>query len=181
MGALAELRYDLRTMSREQTLVRLLIVLAAEAYAVVLTSVSAAGFVALVGIMALGVLTALLPQTGLPGLVILYLLTSWVVGVEPVWTPAAIPAALALLLLHAGCALAATVPPQSPLPMALLRTQAMRLGVVGAVTVAVGAAAGVAEAVSLPGGILAPIVGLALVAAGVGGHYRLLSRSGAPD
>lgn len=176
MGALAELRYDLRTMSREQTLLRLLIVLAAEAYAVVLTSVSAAGLVTLVGMMALGVLTALLPQTGLPTLVILYLLTSWVVGVEPAWTPAALPAALALLLLHAGCALAATVPPQSPLPLVLLRTQAWRLGVVAAVTVAVWAAAGLAQAVTLPGGLVAPVLGLAVLVAAIVGHYLLVTR-----
>ncbi|MBA2695229.1 MAG: hypothetical protein H0U62_05155, partial [Actinobacteria bacterium] len=137
MSTLAELRHDLRTMSREQILLRLLIVLAAEAYAVVLTSVSAAGLVALVAVMALGMLTALLPQTSLPSFVILYLLASWVVGVESAWTPAALPAALSLLLLHAGCTLAATVPPQSPLPTALLTTQAWRLGIVAVTTVAV--------------------------------------------
>lgn len=176
MSALAELRHDLRTMSREQILLRLLIVLAAETYAVVLTSVSAAGLVALVVVMALGMLTALLPQTSLPSFVILYLLASWVVGVESAWTSAALPAALALLVFHAGCTLAASVPPQSPLPTALLTTQARRLSVVAVITVAVWAAAWGAHAVTLPGGIVAPVVGLAVLVAAAAGHYRLVTR-----
>lgn len=172
----AELIYDLRTMSREQILLRLLIVLAAQGYAVVLTVVSPAGLLALLGIMLIGILVAALPDTGVPALAILYLLTSWVVGVEPAWTPAALPAALALLLMHGACALAASVPAQSPLPTDVLITQAARLGVVAGLTVAAWAVAGVVESVDVTGGMVWPMVGLAVLAAGLCGHYLMLSR-----
>ncbi|MBA2696511.1 MAG: hypothetical protein H0U62_11895 [Actinobacteria bacterium] len=172
----AELIYDLRTMSREQILLRLLIVLGAEGYAVVLTVVSRAGLVALLGIMLIGILVAALPDTGVPTLAILYLLTSWVVGAEPAWTPAALPAALALLLMHGACALAASVPAQSPLPTDVLGTQAARLGVVAGLTVAAWAAAGVVESVDVTGGLLWPMIGLAVLVAAIGGHYLLVTR-----
>ncbi len=179
-GWLAELSYDLRTMSREQILLRLLVVLAAEGYAVVLTMVSRAGLVALLGIMLLGIVVAVLPDTGVPTLAILYLLTSWVVGVAPAWTPAALPAALALVLMHSSCALAASVPAQSPLPPEVLLTQAARLGVVAGLTVAAWAAAGVVESVDVTGGVLWPIVGLAVLAAALSGHYLMLVSDSPP-
>lgn len=175
-GWLAERVYDVRTMSREQILLRLLIVLAAEGYAMVLTLVSPAGLAALAGIMLLGIAVALLPDTGLPSLAILYLLSSWVVGVAPVWTPAALPAAVALLLMHGAAALAASVPAQSPLPLDLLSRQAARLGVVAGLTVVAWAAAGVVESVRVPGGIVAPMLGLAVLALGLSAHYLMLSR-----
>jgi hypothetical protein len=175
---LLDLWVDLRSASRDHLGVRLVSLAGALLFTLALALAgggSAAGWTALV---IFGGLVVLQPHTLMPALFLVFGVASWWAGVDATWHWALLPAALGLLLVHVGAALAASVPAQAPLPQAVLRRWALRTGAVAAVTLGVWGAAGVLLTVATGGGGAVPgIVGLALAAGCLALYVRQVSRA----
>lgn len=157
---------DLRSASRDQLTVRAAALAGALLFTGSFVLAGGGGPVSWVGLVLLSLLVVVQPHTIAPALFVVFAAASWWVGVDGRWHWALLPAALGLLLVHVGTALAASVPAQAPLPATVLRRWALRTGVVAAVTVGVWGAAGLLVALATgAGGALPGIVGLALAAA----------------
>ncbi|MFK5633116.1 MULTISPECIES: hypothetical protein [unclassified Ornithinimicrobium] len=173
MRELLDLWADLRSASRTHLAVRGVAMLGALLFTLALLLAGPGNPVLWTGLVLLGALVVLHPHTLLPVVFILFAVGAWWANVEQVWHWALLPAALGLLLVHSGAALAAAVPAQSPVPDSVLRRWAARVGLVSAVTVAVWALSGALAAVqSGAGGALPGIVGLAVLAASLLGYLR---------
>lgn len=175
-GSLSDWWYEIRTMSRGQLLLRALVVLAAGFFGLLLALASPSGAGLVLLTLGVGLLCAAVPASLVPSLGILYLMTSWGIGVQDPWTPALLPAACSLLVLHSGCALAAAVPSQSALPAALARRQAGRISVVAALTTVAWGLAWLGSRTQTPGGVSVPAIALAVLVAVTAGHYVALTR-----
>ncbi|TQM96135.1 hypothetical protein FB476_0998 [Ornithinimicrobium humiphilum] len=124
-----------------------------------------------------GGLVVLQPHTLMPGLFLVFGVASWWAGVEATWHWALLPAAVGLLLVHVGAALAASVPAQAPLPTSVLHRWGLRTAAVAGVGAVVWAVAGLLGLVSTgAGGAVPGIVGLALAAGCLVVYVRLLDR-----
>lgn len=169
--------YEARTLSRGQLGLRLVPVVAAATYAVTLALAGDPGGSALVSVLLAGGLAAALPHGLMPLVAVCYLLASWVAAVDGSWTALVLPAALSLLALHTACGLSAVVPASAALPRGFWTLHARRVGVVAAATVVVWGLAWVVSGIDLPGGLAAPLAGLAGLAAGYGALYWALARA----
>lgn len=178
MRELLDLWVDLRSASRDHLLVRLTSLAGALLFTVSLALAGAGNPAAWALLTVFGALVVLQPHTLMPGLFLVFAVASWWAGVDTPWHWALLPAALGLLLVHAGAALAASVPAQAPLPRSLLRRWAVRTAAVVALTVGVWGAAGVLVSLaSGAGGAVPGIVGLALVAGCLVLYVRRLGRT----
>lgn len=154
---------DLRSASRDQLLVRGAALVGALLFTLSFVAAGGGGALSWTGLVVLSLLVVVQPHTIAPALFVVFAAASWWVGVDGPWHWALLPAALGLMLVHVGTALAASVPAQAPLPASVLRRWALRTGVVAAVTVGVWGAAGVLVTLATgAGGAIPGIVGLAL-------------------
>lgn len=172
-----ELRHDLVTMSAGQLLVRGVVVLAGVLFAVLLGVAGDPGTVAVTGIVLAAVGAATAPQSGWATVALVGYVLSWVVAADP-GSALVLPAALSLLVLHTGCALVAVAPPQADLPPGWARLHGRRLAVVVALTVACAALVLPTASTELPGGAVASLLALGVLAAGLLVHDRSVRRSG---
>lgn len=173
MIELRALWIDLVSASRTQLQVRAVAVGGALLFLLSFVAAGGGGWWSWGGILLLGLGLALNPVTLLPVLFALFGIASWWAGVEGPWHWALLPATLGLLLVHAGTALAASVPPQAALPPSVLELYAVRVALAGALSVLVWGLAGVVSGVATgAGGALPGIVGLALLVAALGYAVR---------
>ena len=165
MRELRDLWVDLRSASRDHLRVRLVSLAGALLFTLAFALAGGGNPAAWALLTVFGALVVLQPHTLMPGLFLVFAVASWWAGVDGAWHWALLPAALGLLLVHAGAALAAAVPAQAPLPLSVQRRWAVRTGVVAAVTAGVWGAAGLLATLATgAGGAVPGIVGLALVA-----------------
>jgi hypothetical protein len=169
---------DLREASRQQAALRASIVVASLVFALLLVLAGDTSSLALVVLTLLGLLCVVNPHTQLPGALMLYMLLAWGVGVPTVWHPLTLPAALCLLVIHVAAAIAAGVPAQASLPRALSRLYLARLLAVAIATTLVWALAGLVAAGEVPGGIVAALTGLGVVAVGLVTHFVTVTHPG---
>lgn len=173
MTELKALWIDLASASRSHLGVRLVAVGGALLFLLSFVVAGGGGWWSWGGMLVLGLLLALNPVTLLPVTFVLFAIVSWWAGVEGPWHWALLPATLGLLLVHAGTALAASVPPQAALPRSVLELYAVRVALVGALCVLVWGLAGVVSGVATgAGGAVPGIVGLALLVAALGYYVR---------
>ncbi|AXH95903.1 hypothetical protein [Ornithinimicrobium avium] len=162
---MTDLWTDLRSASRAQLTVRGAGLIGALLFTGSFVLAGGGGPVSWAGLVLLSLLVVVQPHTIAPALFVVFAAASWWVGVDGPWHWALLPAALGLLLVHVGTALAASVPAQAPLPASVLRRWSLRTGLVAAVTTGVWGAAGVLVALATgAGGAVPGIVGLALAA-----------------
>ncbi|GGK66540.1 hypothetical protein [Ornithinimicrobium pekingense] len=165
MRDLVDLWVDVRSASHDHLAVRLSSLAGALLFTLALALAGGGNPAAWALLTVFGGLVVLQPHTLMPGLFLVFAAASWWAGVDGGWHWALLPAALGLLLVHVGAALAASVPAQAPLPASVRRRWAVRTGVVAAVTTGVWGVAGLLQAVATgEGGAVPGIVGLALVA-----------------
>jgi hypothetical protein len=175
---LLDLWVDVRSASRDHLAVRLVSLAGALVFTLALALACGGNPAAWAVLVLLGVLVVLQPHTLMPGLFLVFAVASWWAGVEGSWHWALLPAALGLLLVHVGAALAAAVPAQAPLPGSVRRRWAARTGVVATLTAGVWGAAGLLATVATgAGGAVPGIVGLALVAGVLLLYVRQLRRA----
>lgn len=173
MTELRALWIDLVSATRTQLRVRLVAVAGAVLFLLSFIAAGGGGWWSWGGMLLLGLGLALNPVTLLPLTFVLFGIASWWAGVEGPWHWALLPATLGLLLVHAGTALAASVPPQAALPRSVLELYAVRVALVGALCVLVWGLAGVVSGVATgAGGAVPGIVGLALLVAALGYYVR---------
>lgn len=166
MRELRDLWTDLRSASATHVRVRLVSLVGALLFTLAYAAAGGGSPLAWGAMAVLGLLVVLQPHTLMPAVFLGFALASWWAGVQGPWHWALLPAALGLLLVHAGAALAASVPAQAGVPATVLRRWASRTGVVAALTAGVwGGAGALALLSSGAGGALPGIVGLALLAA----------------
>lgn len=178
MRELVDLWVDLRSASRDHLAVRLASLGGALVFTLAFALAGGGNPASWALLTIFGALVVLQPHTLMPGLFLVFAVASWWAGVEAAWHWALLPAALGLLLVHVGAALAASVPAQAPLPASVRRRWAVRTGTVAAVTVGVWGAAGVLAALaSGEGGAVPGLVGLALVAGCLVLYLRRLGRA----
>lgn len=174
MPELAVYWAELRSASRSHLLVRALAVGGAVIFALSLALAGGGGPVAWAATAMLGLLVAFQPTTLMPVIFLLWAVGAWWAGVDGTWHWALLPAALALLLVHAAAALASSVPPQASIPESVLRLWAARCALVAGATAVVWLAAGALSGVATSaGGALPGIVGLVVLAGGLLGYVRL--------
>lgn len=173
MTELRALWIDLVSASRTQLRVRLVAVGGALLFLLSFVAAGGGGWWSWGGMALLGLGLALNPVTLLPATFVLFGIASWWAGVEGPWHWALLPATLGLLLVHAGCALAASVPPQAPLPRSVMELYAVRVALVAALSVLVWGLTGVVSGVATgAGGAVPGIVGLALLVAALAYYVR---------
>lgn len=173
MTELRSLWIDLVSASRTHLRVRLVAVAGAVLFLLSFVLAGGGSWWSWGGLLTLGLLLGLNPVTLLPVTFVLFAIASWWAGVEGPWHWALLPAALGLLLVHAGCALAASVPPQAAVPRSVTDLYAARVGVVAAATVLVWGLAGVISGVATgAGGAVPGIVGLTLLVAALVSYVR---------
>ena len=178
MRDLLDLWVDLRSASRAHLAVRLLTLVGALVFTLAFALAGGGNPAAWTLLCVLGGLVVVQPHTLMPGLFLGFALASWWAGVEGPWHWALLPAALGLLLVHVGAALAASVPAQAPVPESVLRRWARRTVVVALATVGVWGAAGLLGTVATrTGGAVPGIVGLALAAGVLVLYVRQLRRA----
>lgn len=164
MNELRALWVDLASASRTHLWVRLAAAGGGLLFVLALLVAGGGHWVTWVGLAVLAVLVAAAPAGLLPVTFVLVAIGAWWAGVEGPWHWALLPAALGLLVLHAGCALAAAVPPQAPVPASVLRLAAVRTGwVAAAATVLWGLAGGVGAIATGAGGPIPGILGLVVL------------------
>lgn len=178
MRELLDLWVDLRSASRDHLAVRLVSLAGALLFTLALALAGGGNPAGWTVLVLFGGLVVLQPHTLMPGLFLVFGVASWWAGVDATWHWALLPAALGLLLVHVGAALAAAVPAQATLPVSVRRRWAVRTGVVAGVTAGVWAAAGLLDAVATrAGGALPGIVGLALAAGCLLLYLRRMDRA----
>lgn len=163
----ADLWADLRSGSRDSWKVRGAILAGG---AMVFVAFGFAGVGSPLAWMVQLLLTALVvlqPHTFMPFAYLLWVFGSWWAGVDATWHWALLPAAIGVLLVHAGSALAAAVPAQATLPESVLRTWLARTGVVAALTTGVWGVAGLLAGVGRGSGLVPGLIGLVVLAAGL--------------
>lgn len=172
-----ELWTDLRSASRDQRAVRLACLLGALVFTVSFVLAGGGGPVSWTGLVLLGLLVVVQPHNVAPALFVVFAVASWWVGVDGPWHWALLPAALGILLVHVGSALAAATPAQAPLPASVRRRWLLRTGLVAAVTTGVWGVSGVLVTLaSGAGGAVPGIVGLALAAVCLVVYLRSVQR-----
>lgn len=177
MTELKALWIDLVSASRTQLRVRLVAVAGAVVFLLSFVAAGGGGWWSWGGMLLLGLGLALNPVTLLPVTFVLFAIASWWASVDGPWHWALLPATLGLLLVHAGTALAASVPPQAALPRSVLQLYAVRVALVAALVVLVWGLAGVVSGVATgAGGAVPGIVGLALLVAALV-YYERVTRS----
>lgn len=169
---------ELRHASRQQAALRAAIVAASLVFALLLVLAGETSSLALVVLTLLGLLCVVNPHTQLPGALMLYMLLVWGVGVPTTWHPLTLPAALCLLVIHVAGAIAAGVPAQASLPRALSRLYVTRLLAVAVATTVVWALAGLVAVGEVPGGVVAALTGLGVVAVGLVTHFVTVTHPG---
>ncbi|WP_153395471.1 hypothetical protein [Ornithinicoccus halotolerans] len=176
-----ELLQDVRHASSHQLALRGAMVVSALTFALVALAAGSTALLAVVVLVALGVLAALNPHTGLPAFVVLYLLGVWVAGVETgasrVPTPWVVPAAWCLLLFHTAAALVAAVPAGARLPAPVWRRYGARTAVLAGLAPLGWGAAALLVGVAPSAGAASLVAGFAVVAAGLAAHYRQVTRA----
>ncbi|MDQ3383204.1 MAG: hypothetical protein M3519_05385 [Actinomycetota bacterium] len=172
-----ELYQELTTASRQQAVLRAVILGSILAFTLVLLIAGESSTWAMVILTLLGVATAVNPHTGLPSFVLLILLATWAVGVDSLWTPWSLVAAVCMLVLHTACAVAAVTPAAAPVPREALARYAVRLGAVAAGTAVLWLMAGAQQLGGVPGGVVASITALLVLALGLGLHYVRITRT----
>lgn len=166
MPELIEYWIDLRSASRSHLRVRLVALLGAALFMASFALAGGGGPVSWTGLVVMGALVAFQPTTLMPVVFVIFAIGSWWGEVAGPWHWALLPAAVGLLLVHASAALAASVPPQAPVPASVVRLYAARVGlVVGLTALAWLLAALLAGVSTTAGGALPGIVGLALLVA----------------
>ena len=178
MRDLLDLWVDVRSASRDHLAVRLVSLAGALVFTLALALAGGGNPAAWALLVVFGVLVVLQPHTLMPGLFLVFAVASWWAGVDARWHWALLPAALGILLVHVGAALAASVPAQAPLPASVRRRWAVRTAAVAAVTTGVWGGAGLLGMVATgAGGAVPGIVGLALAAACLVLYVRRLGRA----
>lgn len=173
MTELRALWIDLVSASRTQLGVRLVAVAGALLFLLSFVVAGGGGWWSWGGMLLLGLGLALNPVTLLPVTFVLFGVVSWWAGVDGPWHWALLPATLGLLLVHAGCALAASVPPQAALPRSVIELYAVRVALVAALVVLVWGVTGVVSGVATgAGGAVPGITGLALLVAALAYYAR---------
>lgn len=175
MNPAKELLEDLRSLSRQQVLLRLLIMVSLLGFTILLLIAGESSVYALVALSLLGATCVLNPHTVLPAAVMIYCLAVWWVGVPDPFNPLVLPTALCLMLTHTACALSAAAPAQADLAPGLFQLYAVRLGVVAAATVALSLVAWLQKMWGYGGGVMAVIAGLLALGVAVGVHYAMVT------
>ncbi|WP_130014728.1 hypothetical protein [Serinicoccus sediminis] len=181
MGELREHWVNLRTATPSHLRVRLVALAGAVVVALSLAAAGGGGPVAWGGTVLLGALVVLQPGGIMPAFFLVWAIAAWWAGVPGPWHWALLPAAWGLLLVHAGAALAASVPPQATVPRAVVVRYAARVGVVAAAVTLVWGLAALAVGARSGGGPLPSVLGLALLAGALLGYVRLRRHHTAPD
>lgn len=182
MNPVRDLLDDLTSLSREQLVLRFVIVLSLLGFTVTLLIAGESSVYAVVVLSLLSSLCVLNPHTVLPATVIVYCLAVWWVGVPDPFDPWCVPAALCLMLLHTACALASAFPAQASVPTAVFVQYAVRLGIVSGVTVVLSLAAWTQEAVGYGGGLGAVLAGLLALGLALAVYYVVVTlRQGDPS
>lgn len=178
MRELIDYWLDLRSASRAHLAVRLVTFGGAALVTLALVLAGAGTWVLWAGTLLLGALVLYQPTTLMPLVFLLFAVGAWWAGVEGPWHWALLPAALGLLVVHAGSALASSVPPQAPIPRSVLELWALRTGVVAGLVALTWAVAGLLAGVSsTTGGAVPGIIGLAALTAGLGAYARVRART----
>lgn len=171
MNPMKELLDDLRSLSREQAILRGLMVVSLLAFAVLLLLAGESSVYALVVLAILSAFCVINPHTVLPAAVMVYCMAVWWAGVPEPMVPLATPAALCLLVLHAASAVSASAPAQAAIPRELLWRYAVRLALVAGATVALSLVAWTHQAWGYGGGLIAVVSGLFALGVVLGVHY----------
>ncbi|MFC7403669.1 hypothetical protein [Georgenia alba] len=169
---------ELLAATRAQLIVRAAVVVATVVFALALALAGGVTWDPWLMVVAplLGLLAAAHPHSGLPTLLVVYLVGLWALTVTEPWTPWSLLGAACLLVVHAASALAAGVPVAARLPASLARRYAPRLAVVLAATALVWGAVGIVRGGQLAGGTAGMLIGLLVLAVAAGGHYRWMAR-----
>lgn len=175
MNPLKDLVEELGSLSREQVILRFMIVLSLLGFTVVLLIAGESSIYAMFVLSLLSAFCAMNPHTVLPAAVLVYCLAVWWVGVSDPFDPWCVPAALFLMLLHTACALTSAFPAQASLPLAVLRLYAVRLGVVAGATVALSLVAWTHETLGYGGGLIAVLSGLMALGLAIGVYYAVVT------
>ena len=166
MRELIDYWIDLRSASRSHLKVRVVPLAGAAIFMLAMVAAGGGGPVAWAGLVILGALVVYQPTTLMPTIFSLFAVASWWAGVEGPWHWALLPAALGLLLVHAGASLSSSMPPQASVPPSVVELWAWRtLLVAGLTTVAWLVAALIVGIASPRGGAVPGIVGLAVLTA----------------
>lgn len=169
MGELTDYWIDLRSATPSHLRVRLVALAGAVLFMLSLVVAGGGGLTAWIGIVLLGALVVFQPTTLMPHVFALFAIGSWWAGVPGPWHWALLPAALGLLLVHAGAALASSMPPQATVPRSVRDLWAWRVAVVATGTVLVWLLAGLLVGIASPaGGAVPGILALAVLAVVLG-------------
>ena len=162
-----ELWEDLRGASRDAWAVRSVILVGALLVALAFWAAGDVYPVLWVVQVGLAALVVLQPHTTMAFVYVLWVIGSWWAAVDVPWHWALLPAMLGLLLVHAGSALAASVPAQATVPVSVLRRWASRTALVGAVATGIWGMAGMLAQAGRTSGVLPALLGLVVLAMGL--------------
>lgn len=171
MNPMRELLDDLTSLSREQAILRGVMVVSLLAFAVLLLLAGESSVYAVVVLAILSACCVINPHTVLPAAVMIYCMAVWWTGVPEPMVPLATPAALCLLLLHAASALSASAPAQAAIPRELLWRYAVRVALVAGATIALSLVAWTHQAWGYGGGLIAVITGMFALGTVLGVYY----------
>lgn len=166
-----ELVDDVWNASQQQALLRAVMIGSLVAFAVAALVSGSTSLWAVVVMGLLGVISAVNPHSGIPATVMVYAVAVWAFGVPEPWSPGSLVAALCLMAYHTACALAAALPARAPIPDGVWRLYGARLAVVAAATTVVWGLAAAVQVLRPPGGVVAAIAGLVVLAIALGVHY----------
>lgn len=163
--------------SQQQAILRVLIVVSLVVFAASTLMAGTTSVWALIVLALLGLGCAVNPHSALPATVLVYALGMWAVGVPPSWSMWSLVASLSVLVFHTACALAAATPAQAPVPVPVFARYAVRMGLIAGVTLMLWGVAAAVEA-NPGGGVLAGVVGLVVLSAGLWALYLQSLRTG---
>ncbi|MGB3258953.1 MAG: hypothetical protein WBG89_04275 [Ornithinimicrobium sp.] len=176
MSGLTDLNHDVFTMSRTHLGARAVTFTAGATFVATLGAAGDLSLLPAAAMVGAVLLATWHPHTLFPVLAIAYLVTNWITLMPGTWTVWTLPAALCLLVLHAGAAVCAAVPAQAPLPAPVWATTGRRVGVVAGFTMAVWILSAVIEGTDVGSGVVPAVAALAVLGLALGVHYRLFVR-----
>lgn len=178
MRELIDYWVDLRSSSRSHLRVRLIPLAGAALFMLAMAVAGGGGPTAWIGLVVLGALVVYQPTTLMPTIFALFAIASWWAGVEGPWHWALLPAALGLLLVHAGAALSSSMPPQASVPSSVVGLWAWRTLLVGALTAMTWLIAALIVGIATPrGGAVPGIVGLCVLTGALAYVARVRART----
>lgn len=172
MSEMKVLNHDVATMSRTHLGARLVTLASAGGFVACLDAAVDLDLLPAFAMLALSLLATWHPHTLMPLFAMFYLLANWIALVPAAWSAWTLLAAVCLLVFHTGAAGCACVPAQAPIPQPLWGLTGRRLSVVITLTVIVWTVSGAIRQADIGSGVVPALVGLCVLAAATGVHYR---------